>query len=126
VKVGIVAGDGGAAIWPLLIGPALAKQYLMTGDPLTAVDAARLGLVNEVVPAAETRERGLAWAARLADGAPLAVRATKIAVNQQVKRALLDSFDVSTALEMTTFLSADHQEALDALREKRPPRFEGR
>jgi enoyl-CoA hydratase len=126
VKVGIVAGDGGAAIWPLLVGPALAKQYLMTGDPLNAADAARLGLVNEVVPAAEIRERGLARAARLAAGAPLAVRATKIAVNQQVKRALLDSFDVSTALEMTTFLSADHQEALDALREKRPPRFEGR
>ena len=126
VKVGIVAGDGGAAIWPLLVGPALAKQYLMTGDPLTAADAARLGLVNEVVPDAQIRERGLAWAARLAAGAPLAVRATKIAVNQQVKRALLDSFDVSTALEMTTLVSADHQEALDALREKRPPRFEGR
>ena len=61
-----------------------------------------------------------------AAGAPLAVRATKAAVNQQVKRALLDSFDLSTALEMTTFLSADHQEALDAIAEKRPPDFRGR
>ncbi|MGD9704069.1 MAG: enoyl-CoA hydratase/isomerase family protein [Acidimicrobiia bacterium] len=126
VKVGIVAGDGGAAIWPLLVGPAIAKQYLMTGDPVTAADAARLGLVNEVVPSAEVRDRGLAWAARLAAGAPLAVRATKAAVNQQVKRALLDSFDLSTALEITTFLSADHQEALDAMSERRPPDFRGR
>jgi enoyl-CoA hydratase len=126
VKVGIVAGDGGAAIWPLLAGPAIAKQYLLTGDPVPAAEAARLGLVNEVVPAAEVRARGLAWAARLAAGAPLAVRATKLAVNQQVKRALLDSFDLSTALEITTFLSADHREALAAHQERRTPRFEGR
>ena len=126
VKVGIVAGDGGAAIWPLLVGPAIAKQYLLTGDPVSAATAERLGLVNEVVPDADVRERGMAWARRLAAGAPLAVRATKAAVNQQVKRALLDSFDLSTALEMTTFLSADHQEALDAIAEKRPPEFRGR
>lgn len=126
VKVGIVAGDGGTAIWPLLVGPALAKQYLLTGDPVDAATALRLGLVNDVAPATEVRDRGLAWAARLAAGAPLAVRATKQAVNQQVKRALLDSFDLSTALEITTFLSADHQEALDAMRERRTPKFEGR
>ena len=126
VRVGIVAGDGGAAIWPLLVGPALAKQYLLTGDPVDSETALRLGLVNDVAPVAEVRDRGLAWAARLAAGAPLAVRATKQAVNQQVKRALLDSFDLSAASEITTFLSADHQEALDAMRERRAPRFEGR
>lgn len=126
VKVGIVAGDGGAAIWPLLVGPVVAKQYLLTGDPVDSATALRLGLVNDVAPAAEVRDRGLAWAARLAAGAPLALRATKQAVNQQVKRALLDSFDLSAASEITTFLSADHQEALDAMRERRRPKFEGR
>lgn len=126
VKVGIVAGDGGAAIWPLLLGPLRAKQYLLTGDPVTAAEAERIGLVNEVVPADQLASRGRWWAARLAAGAPLAVRATKAAVNQQIKRALLDSYDVSTASELFTFLSADHAEALAALAEKRPPRFEGR
>jgi enoyl-CoA hydratase len=126
VKVGIVAGDGGAAIWPLLVGPSLAKQYLLTGDPVRSADALRMGLVNEVVPDAEVISRGLAWAHRLAAGAPLAVRATKIAVNQQVKRALLDSFDLSTAMEISTFLSDDHREALAALKERRQPRFTGR
>ena len=53
VRVGIVAGDGGVAIWPLAVGPARAKQYLLTGDPLTAAEAERIGLVNRVVPAAE-------------------------------------------------------------------------
>ena len=126
VRVGIVAGDGGTVIWPLLVGPSRAKQYLLTGDAVRAVEAERIGLVNEVVPAAELYDRALAWARRLAAGAPLALRYTKLAVNQQLRRALLDSFDLATALELTTFQSDDHQEALAALREKRAPRFEGR
>ena len=126
VRVGIVAGDGGAAIWPLVVGPARAKQYLLTGDAIGAVEAERIGLVNEVAPAAELTERAMTWARRLAAGAPLALRYTKQAVNAQVKRALLESFDLSTALELVTFASDDHREALAALREKRPPRFEGR
>src|SRR4029450_4268107 len=51
VRVGIVAGDGGTAIWPLVLGPARAKQYLLTGDALGAAEAERLGLVDRVVPA---------------------------------------------------------------------------
>ena len=126
VKVGIVAGDGGAVIWPLAVGPARAKQYLLTGDPLTAHEAERIGLVNRVVPAAELDAEAMAFAVRLAAGAPLAVRYTKIAVNKLVKDALNVAFDTSTALELLTFLSDDHQEALRAMREKRAPEFRGR
>ncbi len=126
VRVGIVAGDGGAAIWPLVLGPALAKRYLMTGDSLTAAEAERIGLVNSSVPADQLDDQALAFAQRLADGAPLAVRYTKMAVNQLVKQALTNAFDYSMALELVTFVSADHKEALQALREKRKPRFEGR
>jgi len=126
VRVGLVAGDGGTAIWPLLVGPARAKQYLLTGDPLPAVEAERIGLVNRVVPAASLADEALAFARRLAAGAPLAVRYTKQAVNVLVKQALASAFDTATALEIVTFGSEDHQEALAALREKRPPRFAGR
>jgi enoyl-CoA hydratase len=126
VKVGIVAGDGGAVIWPLLVGPARAKQYLLTGDPVSAVEAERIGLVNRVVPAADLEREAMAFAARLAAGAPLAVRYTKLAVNKLVKDALNVAFDTSTALELVTFRSEDHQEALAAIREKRPPAFRGR
>jgi enoyl-CoA hydratase len=126
VKVGIVAGDGGAVIWPLAVGPARAKQYLLTGDALSAHEAERIGLVNRVVPAAELDAEAMAFAARLAAGAPLAVRYTKIAVNKLVKDALNLAFDTSTALELLTFLSDDHQEALRAMREKRAPDFRGR
>jgi enoyl-CoA hydratase len=126
VRVGIVAGDGGAAIWPLVLGPALAKQFLLTGDPVSAEDALRMGLVNRVVEADALEDEAMAFAARLAAGAPLAVRYTKQAVNKLVKDALNTAFDTSTALEIVTFQSEDHQEALAALREKRAPVFRGR
>lgn len=126
VRVGIVAGDGGAVIWPLVLGPARAKQYLLTGDPVDAATAERIGLVNRVVPAADLESEAMKFAQRLASGAPLAVQYTKQAVNKLVKDALNTAFDFSTALEIVTFKSEDHREALAALREKRKPQFKGR
>jgi enoyl-CoA hydratase len=126
VKVGLVAGDGGAAIWPLLIGPLAAKRHLMLGDPLTSAEALRLGVAAEVCPTPEVRARSLSWARRLAAGAPIAVQGTKQAVNAQIKQALLTSFDVSMALEIPCLLSADHAEAVDAFVAGRHPTFRGR
>jgi enoyl-CoA hydratase len=126
VRVGIVAGDGGTAIWPLAVGPARAKEYLLTGDPLTAVEAERIGVVNRVVPAADLDAAAMKMAERLAAGAPLAIRYPKLAVNKLLKDALNVAFDTSTAYELVTFQSEDHQEALAAIREKRPPVFKGR
>ncbi|HRB05281.1 MAG TPA: enoyl-CoA hydratase/isomerase family protein, partial [Ilumatobacteraceae bacterium] len=80
VNVGLVAGDGGAAIWPLLLGPLAAKRHLLLGEPLTAVDAHRLGVASEVCPPADVRERAMAWARRIAAQPPLAVNGTKQAV----------------------------------------------
>lgn len=126
VRVGIVAGDGGTVAWPLAMGPARAKRYLLTGDPVTANEALRLGLVSEVVPDDKLDERATAFAHRLAAGAPLAVQYTKLVVNKLVKQALELSFDTATAYEIATFRSDDHREALAALKEKRPPQFKGR
>lgn len=126
VNVGLVAGDGGAAVWPLLLGPLAAKRHLLLGEPLTAADALRLGVASEVCAPDAVRERALDWAQRLAAQPPLAVKGTKQAVNAQLKQALLTSFDLSTALELPCFLSHDHAEAVDAIRERRTPRFEGR
>jgi enoyl-CoA hydratase len=126
VRVGIVAGDGGTVAWPLAMGPMLAKRHLLTGDPVGAADALRLGMVTDVVPDDEVDAAALAFARRLAAGAPLAVQYTKLAVNKLVKAAVAEAFDIATALEVVTFASADHQEALAAIRERREPRFEGR
>jgi enoyl-CoA hydratase len=126
VKIGLVAGDGGAAVWPLLVGPLAAKRHLLLGEPLTAADALRLGVAAEVCPPADVAERAMAWARRLSAGAPLAIQGTKLALNAQVKQALLTSFDVSTALEMLCFQSADHAEGVDAFLTGREATFEGR
>jgi len=126
VNVGIVAGDGGTFTWPLAVGPALAKQYLLTGDPIDATEAHRIGLVNFVAPNDECVDQAVAFATRIAAKAPMAVQYTKLAVNKLLKDAANTAFDVATALEITTFQSADHAEALAALAEKRPPRFQNR
>jgi enoyl-CoA hydratase len=126
VAVGLVAGDGGAVVWPLAMGPVRAKRFLLTGDALSATEAERLGLVNTVVTEDALAAEALAFAERLAAGAPLAVRYTKLAVNQLLKQAMTTAFDYSTAMELMTFVSADHAEALAALRDRRAPRFEGR
>jgi enoyl-CoA hydratase len=126
VRAGIVAGDGGVVAWPLAIGPARAKRYLLTGDSVTADEALELGLVNSVVADSALQQESLAFAERLAAAAPLALRFTKLAVNQLVKQAMATAFDYSTALEVVTFLSTDHAEALRAMRMKQPPRFEAR
>ena len=126
VRVGIVAGDGGVAIWPLVLGPARAKELLLTGDPVDAASAERWGLVNRVVPAADLLAEARAFAERLAAGAPLAIRYTKLAVNKWIKDVANVAFDTSTALEIVTFQSEDHREALAAIRDKRKPDFKGR
>jgi enoyl-CoA hydratase len=126
VRIGIVAGDGGTVAWPLAMGPVRAKRYLLTGDALTAAEAERFGLITHVVADNELDAQATAFARRIAASAPLAVQYTKQAVNKLVKTALGDAFDVASALEILTFQSHDHQEALAALREKRSPRFTGR
>ena len=127
VKVGIVAGDGGTVAWPLAVGPQLAKRYLLTGDPVTAADAEKMGLIVESAPDPEAcMAAGLAWAKRLAAGAPQAVQFTKQAVNTWIKQTCGPAFALSTAQETEPFASEDFHEALAALAEKREPRFTGK
>jgi enoyl-CoA hydratase len=126
VQVGLVAGDGGAAIWPLLLGPIAAKRHLMLGEPLSADEALRAGVAAQTCTADEVAVVARHWADRIAAQAPMAVQGTKIAVNQQIKHALLTSFDVSMAMEMSCFVSEDHAEAVAAFVEKRTPVFAGR
>ena len=125
VRVGLVAGDGGAIIWPALIGVAKAKQFLMTGELIPAPEAERIGLVNKVVPADEVLTAATDMARRLADGATLAIRWTKFSVNKQLRHQMNLMLDTSLALESLTFLSKDHKEAVDAFMEKRKANFEG-
>ena len=126
VKVGLVAGDGGALMWPMLVGFQRAKELLMLGDTLTAPEAARIGLISAAVPAAELDTRVYELAARLAQGAPRAVRGTKLAINHTLRQLALATFEYGVSLETQSQLSRDHAEAVAAFIEKRRPVFAGR
>jgi len=125
VKMGFVAGDGGAVIWPQLIGYARAKEFLMTGEMLSAERAERIGLVNYVVPADGLDAKVNEMAERLAGGATWAIRWTKTVANIPLRRLAHELMDAAVAYEMMTNLSADHQEAVNAFREKRSVKFTG-
>ncbi len=126
VRMGLVAGDGGAVIWPQLIGYARAKEFLMTGELITAERAERIGLVNYAVPADELDARVETMATRLAEGAGLAIRWTKTVANIPLRKLAQELMDASLAYETMSNRTADHQEAVHAFREKRKPRFSGR
>lgn len=125
VKLGFTAGDGGAVIWPHLIGHARAKEYLMTGRLLTAEEAEKVGLINHVVPAADLDRVVEEFAQELLGGAMRAIQWTKLSVNIGLKQLANAVLDASAAYEALSNVTADHQEAVRALREKRNPRFTG-
>jgi enoyl-CoA hydratase len=125
VKVGFTAGDGGAVIWPHLIGHARAKEYLMTGRLILAEEAERIGLINHVVPAADLDRVVDEFAQELLGGAMRAIQWTKLSVNMGLKHAASAVLDASVAYEALSNVTADHREAVQALREKRAPRFTG-
>jgi enoyl-CoA hydratase len=125
VGLGLVAGDGGAAIWAARIGLARAKEFLFTGDLLTAQKAAEIGLINACVPLAELDATVDAFCQRLLSGAMGAIRYTKILTNLELKRVVTAVMDAGIAYESVTVRSADHREGIAALREKRKPNFGG-
>ena len=125
VKVGLVAGDGGALLWPQLIGYAKAKKYLLTGDTLSATEAERIGLLSDVVPPEQLDEAAYGLAERLARGATKAIRWTKITANLHLKQLVHSHFDAGVAYEMLSNLTSDHQEAVTAFRERRDAVFTG-
>ena len=123
VKAGIVAGDGGPVLWPMLIGANRAKEYLMTGDLLDAATADQIGLVNHVVPADRVVAAADEMAHRLARGPQIAIRFNKRLVNKELEERVSRLYDLSLALEAITFETADHREAVRAFIEKRAPKF---
>jgi enoyl-CoA hydratase len=124
VQVGFTAGDGGAVIWPQLVGYARAKEYLMTGDLMTAVEAARIGLINHSVPSEELDNRVYGLATRLVEGSQVAIRTTKMSINIGLKQLVASIMDACLAYEALSNSSRDHQEAVSAFRERRKPVFQ--
>lgn len=125
VKVGLVAGDGGALIWPQLIGFGKARHYLLTGDPVEAVEAERLGLIAFAVDAGELDQAVTKYANRMGRGAQTAIRYTKIATNLALKQLLSSVFEAGVAFEGLSRHTDDYREGVTAFLEKRRPEFTG-
>lgn len=121
-RLGVVAGDHAAILWPLLCGMAKAKYYLLTSDFIDGREAERIGLVSLCVPPGELLTKAFEVADKLALGSQQAIRWTKRSLNNWLRMAG-PIFDQSIALEMLTFMGEDVREGLKAIREKRPPQF---
>jgi enoyl-CoA hydratase len=125
IKAGIVPGDGGCLIWPLLMGVTRAKYYLMTGDLIDAREAERMGIITKVVPHGELMSASMDIARKLSNGPTLAISWTKRAINKVIKQNANLIMDTSLAWEEMSFLTEDHGEAINAFLEKREPKFKG-
>jgi enoyl-CoA hydratase len=121
-RLGVVAGDHAAILWPLLCGMAKAKYYLLTSDFIDGREAERIGLVSLCVPPGELLTKAFEVADKLAMSSQQAIRWTKRSLNNWLRMAG-PIFDQSIALEMLTFMGEDVREGLKAIREKRPPQF---
>lgn len=127
VVAGYVAGDGGAAIWPWLIGANNAKEFLMTGDRLSAAEARELGLIRHVTSAEDLMDEARKKAERLANGPRMAIEGTKMTINRLLRQAVEATLDYGLQKEKECMLvSEDCVEALSAFAEKRHPLFKGK
>ena len=121
-RLGVVAGDHAAMVWPLLCGMAKAKYYLLTCDFIDGKEAERIGLVSLCVPAGQLMTKAFEVADKLALGAQNAIRLTKRSLNNWLRQAG-PIFDNSMALELLTFMEEDVREGARAIKEKRPAKF---
>lgn len=125
VKVGLVAGDGGALIWPQLIGYARAKELLMTGDLLSAKQAVDLGLINYAVPKSELDDKVAEIVGKLQANPKWAVRWTKTVVNIPLRALAAQMMDASVGYETVSNALKDRAEAVAAFQERRAPILRG-
>jgi len=121
-RLGVAAGDHCAIVWPLLVGMAKAKYYLLTCDPLSGEEAERIGLVSMCVEDDALEAKSIEVATKLANGAQTAIRMTKYALNNWLRMAG-PTFDASMALEWLAWDGPEVKEGLASLKEKRAPAF---
>lgn len=125
VRVGLVTGDGGSVMWPLLVGPQRAKEYLMRGKLLNGKKAEEIGLVNYSFPKEEVLDEALKIAREIAGQPIWAVRWSKASVNKQLKAQLNLIGELSIAYESLTMLTKDYESATQAFAAKEKPVFRG-
>jgi enoyl-CoA hydratase len=125
VKRGLVAAAGGLFRLPRRIPAGIVMELALTGDPLPATDAHRLGLANVLTSPGEAQDTAQALATRIAANGPLAVAATKQVIAQQ-DWATASAWDLQEPIVQPVFMSDDAREGARAFAEKRPPVWSSR
>jgi enoyl-CoA hydratase/carnithine racemase len=126
VKLGIIPGYGGTQRLPRLVGKGIAMQLVATGDMITAQEAHRIGLVNEVTSPADLIPRAEAIAQKIVANAPLAVRYAMEAVNKGMETTLAEGLYLEAVLFGVCCATEDRKEGTTAFLEKRPAQFKGK
>ncbi|MBL0965223.1 MAG: enoyl-CoA hydratase/isomerase family protein, partial [Blastomonas sp.] len=124
-KIGLIPGDGGAWLLPRIIGHARATQMMLTGEFIDASKAERYGLVSEVVPGETLIARAMELAHMVAQFPPAAIRKTKRLIKDARDVSLAEHLDQAAIWQGVLQQMDDHREAIDAILEKRAPRFTG-
>lgn len=119
VKLGIVAGDGGAWFLPRIVGASKAAEMSFTGDAITSAEALACGLVSRVVPIAELMTEARSMAARIAANSGPAVRMTKRLIREGMHLSLESSLEMAAAFQVLAHKTTEHAVAVDAFLEKR-------
>lgn len=126
VSTGIVPSGGATQRLPRLIGRARAAEMILLGEPVTGAAAASWGLVNHATPRKDVRAAAIAFASKIAERGPVAVRYAKEAMLQGLDMPLDQALRYETDLTVILQTTADRAEGVRAFIEKRPPKFEGR
>ena len=126
VKLGIIPGYGGSQRLPRLVGKGIAMQLLLTGEMISAREAHRIGLVNEVTAPAELIPRAEAIAAKIIANGPLAVQYTMESVNRGMEMTLNESLYLEAVLFAVACATEDKKEGTAAFLEKRQAQFKGK
>ena len=126
IRVGLLPGNGGCYFLPRLVGTARALELLWTGDFVAAEEALAIGLVNHVYSDVELMQQTLELAKRLAGGPPIQVRDIKKLTYQSLRTDLRTSLESVAANMAVVQSTADYKEAIQAFKEKRQPKFQGK
>ena len=125
IHVGLFPGYGGTWLYPRLFGYAKAAELMYTGSFMDVTEARSLGFLNDVVPDQDLKGAAEDMARRIADGPPIAIRLAKTMMRRGLSMDLETSLEMSAAAEAITLSSTDHVEGMEALRQKRRPKFKG-
>jgi enoyl-CoA hydratase len=118
VAIGLTAGDGGAAVWPVLASLVQAKEFLYTGDRISAAEAMRIGLATRTFPDDALLASAMAMGERLAARPRQALQSTKQAINMHLRRSALEILDYALSAEFQSFDTAEHQASTEAMRSR--------